>query len=502
MVLLCLPAAQSSGQVRVKQVDRGVYQPPTVTRASSKIDNNDDQPDAMEPPRMGGGPRFRKLSVEPTPLDVEPLTDSNDVELIRPASAMILGSTSNSSHAVLPDVVENAGFPVGSEDSWVLETNAREPYAVSSCDSCGSCDGVGPCDACCPSFPNARIRHGIENWFGSLELLLMFREGDLIPPLLSTGPNTAPDQTTLVGDEVIFDDMTAAGRVTIGTWLDDCQFRSLVFRLWSATEDEFDRAFDADDQEVLAIPFTAIDGTANSNLIDFPDGTGTLQGRFGTASVSASSNVYGGDVSVRQFWTGGLGTHYDVIYGYQYMRIDEQLALRTNSTITEAFSPTLQPGFTNAFQDHFETVNEFHGGQFGLSGRYREDCWSFHFLAKLGFGQVRREAELRGASQTTNGGPPVVPSDEGFFVRDSNSGRFRDSTFGWVPELNVGVGWQRYPRFDLTIGYHLIAMTDALEFSSVIDTTIDDTNNTRPTFDPSYDTYYVHGLNFGIRHVF
>ncbi|SMP46114.1 Putative beta barrel porin-7 (BBP7) [Neorhodopirellula lusitana] len=378
-------------------------------------------------------------------------------------------------------------------------------YGTSSCDGYG-CDsiGCGSCGRC--SLANGSLCLDPCRWFASMEVLLLFRKGDLIPALVTTSPGDTliddagqlPDATILAGGEKLFDDMTAGGRLTLGTWIDDCHNRSIVGRLWTSTESDY--SFSAREGvgsgNILAIP-TTLAGAANAAVISFPD-SDENSGRFGSVSVSADSNVFGGDVSVRQFWKGGLGTTFDVLYGYQYMRLDENLSLSTSSTFTQELLPT-EVGDNLTTSDSFDTTNEFHGGQLGLAGRYREGCWSFDFLAKFAFGQVSREIERRGSSVISTGTPPAGTSDTGILVTDTNSGTFSDDTFGWVPELDVSLGWHKYPRFDVTFGYNLIAMTNAARLSDVMDP---NNSTDAPRVNFTEDTFYLQGLHFGIRHVY
>lgn len=371
-------------------------------------------------------------------------------------------------------------------------------FETFGCDSCGygGCDGMcgpscDPCGAICVD-PN--------RWFGSAELMIMFRKGDRLPPLVTT--DTSPDTgsldtgTVLAGDDSVLKDATAGGRLTLGLWLDNHQCRSLVFRGWVAGDETYSFGADQRNFDVLAIPFFNVaTDLEDSNVLVFPNGTGTINGRFGAVGVSAHSEVHGADISIRQYWRGGLGTTFDFLYGYQYMRLAEGLSINSSSTLTEG----ADAGNFISIRDSFEAVNEFHGAQFGLAGRYREGCWSFNWLAKAAFGNVSRTAERQGSTTT---GPPETPLDGGLFVdADTNQGTTTSDTFGWVPELDVNLGWHRFNNFDVTIGYHLIAMSDAIQVSGIFDRNINDNNNIRPAPSMRDDTFYIQGIHFGLSYV-
>lgn len=569
LLTLCSPAL---GQVRTKKPDRGVYQPngPTIypnsaekrlppradstadsAAADNEIDDRGQTPAIVKPIRIEplpsmlpkharvklqsqkaarllevGDPKsvqlqpigFRSLDESPRREEVNPVSFEGSYEIQEPVERSTSRTWSpqhSGRHVPLgQETYIHGAEPVGMHgETWVqgdihYDTGYGDDYA-SGHESCGEygCDSMGSGHC---GISNGSLSFDPCRWFGSFELLLLWRNGDRIPPLVTTSPDATPiadagvlpDATVLAGDEKLFDQLTAGGRLTIGTWIDSCHQRSVVARLWAATEEDF--SFGARElgvgRGILAIPTTTTVDGSTAAVISFPD-SAENEGRFGTVSASASSNVYGGDISVRQFWTGGLGTTYDILYGYQYMRLDEDLSLRTNNTLTQdqAAPPFLEIGDTLVTSDSFDTLNEFHGGQFGLAGRYREGCWSFDFLAKVGFGNLQRRVERRGSSTII--APPTDPNNNntGILVTDGNRGTFTDNTFGWVPELDVSIGWHKYPRFDVTFGYNLIAMTDAVRLSDVMDP---NNNVDTPQAGFSEDTFYLQGLHFGIRHVY
>jgi hypothetical protein len=99
------------------------------------------------------------------------------------------------------------------------------------------------------------------------------------------------------------------------------------------------------------------------------------------------------------------------------------------------------------------------------------------------------------------------PQPFGLLVGESNSGNTKDNAFGWVPEVNASVGCQLTRNLDLSIGYHLIAMTDSLQASGMIDRDLAvNQNPSSGPKDPSplidYDTFHAHGLQFGINFLY
>lgn len=454
-----------------------------------------------------------------------------DVVLVRPQHAM--NTTPPAMHTIPQPIVDP-------DDQWVEESHPWHPSTVlhdSTCDGCGECDSLGcdslgcdsvgcdsmgcdsmgcdsmGCDPCWyRDWMNSSLSWDRDRWFGSVELLLMFRRGDRPPTLVTTGPSTDPDTAgeigqagtqVLVGGNSILKNVTAGGRFTLGTWIDPHQCRSLVLRGWFAGEKDFGFHANQDQIPVIARPFLNVsDNQAaeqDTQLVAFPN---RVSGRL---DIHAKSDVYGADVSLRQFWYGKYGGTIDFLYGYQYMRLKETLGISSTSTsLDDDFAPV---GAMISIADAFEAENDFHGGQVGVASRYREGCWSFNALAKVGFGSLRRRAQLSGSTVTSIDGVTAVDPN-GLLVRSTNEGTITDHTFGWVPELDLSIGWQRYPRFDVTFGYHVIAMTDALQVSGVIDPTpavnLSDppTGQQRPAALLNFETYYVQGIHFGVQHVY
>ncbi len=213
----------------------------------------------------------------------------------------------------------------------------------------------------------------------------------------------------------------------------------------------------------------------------------------------------GADVSARQKWFSRFGGTVDVLYGYQYMQMNEDLSISGLSiSQNDDFAPV---GSAIGVDDMFEVENEFHGGQFGLASRYREGCWSFHSLAKVGFGSLSRTERLRGETFTSIDGINATDPN-GLLVRSTNARSETDHTFGWVPELDFSLGWHQYPRFDLTFGYNVIAMTDAIQVSGLIDPELavnlsePPLGQQSPPIRSRHQTFYVQGIHFGLQYVY
>jgi hypothetical protein len=542
VVIVIAVAAPSSvlaqRQIRTKKPDRGVYQPPTAhSRTASRAETQSaeqrpharrqivdaDLVNATPMPKTRSENRSRRDATTRSAA-ARTQTRIRQTNLSEPVfNAPVLEDTPVVNGEVVDGefIVESYPHDLNAIDMGTLQPGCG--VEALGCDSCG-CDSIGcarsctgnracsrGCGSCLPK-PNGYISFSPDRWFGSIELMLMFRSGDRPPTLLTTGPSTDADTAgeigqagtqVVVGGDRIFEDLTAGGRLTLGTYLDSQQCRSLILRGWIAGEDTFGFSRDQNSLAVITRPFEDVSDNQAAQqdtlLVAFPDRA------TGSISIRGDSNVYGADISVRQFWYGIEGFSLDFLYGYQFMRLDENLAIQSTSlSLDDDFAPV---GSTISISDSFDVENEFHGGQIGVASMYREGCWSLSTLAKLGFGSLARRGDLQGETRTSIDGNSAV-DNQGLLVRDTNSGKREDHTFGLVPEIDLTLGWRKFPNYEVTVGYHITAMSDALQVSGAIDPALavnlsdPATGRQNPRRRFHYETFYVQGIHFGLQYVY
>lgn len=503
-------AANAQG-IRMKKPDRGTYQPPVSDAAVADDDRYREVDDARYHRSKAGlvdAGVDSGMTVAPEP-QLRPVSHAQSVApdppspipMVSESVPSSIASPTVSAEAIAGDVVYGGQYY--GEPACGIESTACDAL---TCDSgIAGCDSL-TCDGCSACRPTGYIVRAPHRWFGSIDLLSMWRKGDRLPPLVTTGSTgnlDDADTTVLAGDRTVFEGATMGGRLMIGTWLDEAQCRSLRFRAWAVGEDTYNFSADESDFNVLTRPFFNVsdgDTPGNETLqIAFPDVA------FGSVSVNGSSNVAGADIAVYQPWMRGFAGRVDVLYGYQYMRFDESLRIHSSSTSIDP-NVTLPPiGSIIDVTDTFDAENEFHGGQIGLATSHTSGCWSFRSLFKFGFGSLQRGARRSGTTVTSvDGNQSII--NEGLLVRSTNSSPLDDNTFGWIPEMDLSLGWHRFPRFDVKFGYHLIAMTDALQVSGMIDpdlavnSAIPPTGQQSPALAIRTDTIYVHGIHLGLHY--
>ncbi|MDA9778291.1 BBP7 family outer membrane beta-barrel protein [Rubripirellula sp.] len=454
------------------------------------------------------------------------------------AEAGVISSASSSStlnrltrFATLP-LWSHRGGEALSHDSTCDGCDACGPVACDSigcgifgCDqSKAECDMLG-CDSFGPlSSQRAGVMQSLRNhlssggthgsrsavshespWFGGVEYLMMWRRGVRLPTLLSTEvtDGTATREEVLVGGDRIMTRMTSGVRFTTGRWMNRQQTVGFVGRGWYGGRKQYHYAQDQSQTPILLRPFLdytdQFTPTSENQVIAEP-------GRAnGSVLITGDSEAFGADLSFRHFLGADYGATLDLLYGYQFVRFNEHLAIQTNSlSLDDDFAPV---GSSFAVSDSFQTSNEFHGAQLGLQTEYREGFWSFHGLAKLAFGSLHREA-LRVGETTVQVDSLSTTEPEGLLVRDTNSGRITNQQFSWVPEIDATLGWHRYQGWDLTLGYHLLAVTDAIQPCGAIDPDLGVnlsepfSGAARPSADLRYRTFYLHGIHFGLQRIY
>lgn len=566
-ICLLLSPAIVHAQVRSKKPDRAVYQPRVITPVQSEPEQFGVPNETVSSDREFAFREFKRVKTLPrssgnssasgpissdtsaqlveTRLDdqaikagIPPLSKLQPLPLDDLDSALPI-SVRNQHNSTIQQVgnteiklIPPKPVQIESPDLSAEQHQAAEPIAMEPLNSlhdatCDGCDGCGSndlwsCDSmCCDGLDchcgNAwhsviTDHFGSDRWFATAELMMMWRKGDRLPPLVTTGPdsdsNTAgqlgePGTEILFGEERTLTDLRAGGRFTIGAWLDDRECQALVGRFWFSGRESTHFQTDVNETPVIARPFlnvTPPSSTEDTLLIAFP---GLREN--GRISVNGTSDVMGADISVHQFMYGKFGGTIDLVYGYQYMRLDEDLSI--SSTLTNLDSGGAVPvGTIIDVHDSFNAISEFHGAQVGFASRYSERCWSFNSLIKFGFGSLNRIAKRSGMTSTTVGVDTDI-TNEGLLVNSNNSGTTSDRTFGWIPELDLSLGYRITPRLDATFGYHLVAMTDAVRVSGTIDpelavnsSSITPNDPARPTPNMQYETFYIQGIHFGLQY--
>lgn len=415
------------------------------------------------------------------------------------ALAAVWGLLSSSAQAqglgLLPDGFSwdaiPAAFHLGGSDSVSCA------QGVGCADPAGDFAGVTGCDRRCRCWDS----------YGDVELLLWWTKGTHLPPLVTTSPPGtpraeagvlgAPGTTVLFGDGLAGQDLQVGGRVTMGWWLDASHNFGVEGRFFALEGDSTTFFAQSTGDPILGIPFfnPALPGE-DAFLVAFP---GVSEG---SVRVNFTNDLFGTEVLGRIMMRRDQLRRVDLLAGYQFLRLDDDL--RINSLVTSTDPLSFVPiGTTFDVFDRFRGRNEFHGGVVGLQGSMARGCWSLNGTAKVGLGNMRQTVVIEGAQTITIPNSPGTTSGSGLFAQPSNIGSRTQDQFCFIPEVTLSLRYHFTDCLSASFGYNLIWMSDVVLGADHIDRVVDLSQNTaRPAFTFDDTDYWVQGMNFGLHYDF
>jgi hypothetical protein len=123
-------------------------------------------------------------------------------------------------------------------------------------------------------------------------------------------------------------------------------------------------------------------------------------------------------------------------------------------------------------------VNNFHGGQVGLLGRWWYGCWSFQIVAKVALGGIQSRYGIQGTtsiSDLTDGEYVTTSYDGGLLALPTNMGSGTSYNTSVQSELGIRLEYQPGTNTRISLGYTLLGWTNVVRVSSIIDTEINPT---------------------------
>jgi hypothetical protein len=308
------------------------------------------------------------------------------------------------------------------------------------------------------------------------EVPLYWRRSANPPPLVTTSPDGTPssiagqlpasDTTSiLLGNGPLNSEANAGFRLTLSTWLGNNKRFGLMFRYWTAGDQDDTFNFSSSTHSILARPFfnTSVSGSEvqSSQLIAY---TGQSNGSI---VVATTSQVQGVDLNLRRLLYQDRFTRVDWLWGYKGMSVDEGLSVRTNTSIFGNQNPLLT-GSQIDVVDNFQTENEFNGMSYGIMSTRHFARWKMEIMFRLGAGNLRRRVNIAGSTTTTSAPGAVNTTNQGLLARATNSQPFEDDTFVVVPEVGFSLAYAIRPGLDFNVGYHYMMLPKVAQASQQI----------------------------------
>jgi hypothetical protein len=313
------------------------------------------------------------------------------------------------------------------------------------------------------------------------------------------GPNGSQATTFLFGGSEVMANTSQGLRFSTDFSFDRSGTRGLLFRMFYASEIGESYTNAGGPNIVVTRPFSSVPGSTPATiLVNHPN---AAQGVTGTINASVTSEVSGGDLLVRSTIGRDRYGAFDLLVGYQHMRLDEGLSVVSNTT--QAGPPLTILDLS----DRFDTSNRFHGFALGFDSTVRRGLWSFGTMFKLGMGNIEREIDINGSSTVNVVGPPasVSTTTNGLLARNTNNGSYRSDRFILSPEVALTLGYRFSPRMDAMLTYTYLGLPSVARAGEQLDPNLEAnlsnplTGTVAPRFLETTSNYSLHSLSYGIQ---
>ena len=334
-----------------------------------------------------------------------------------------------------------------------------------------------------------------------------------LDPIVTTGPANVlpptnvgtivpggnPNTTILFGGSEVMANTSQGLRFSTDLSFDRSGSQGLLFRMFYASEIGESYTNAGGPNIVVARPFSSVPGSTPSTiLVNHPTAS---VGVTGTIDASVTSKASGGDLLVRSTIGRDRYGAFDLLVGYQHMRLDEGLSVISNTT--QAGPPVTILDLS----DRFNTSNRFHGFALGFDSTVRRGQWSLGTMFKLGMGNIDREIDINGFNQITVVGPPasVSTTTNGLLARNTNNGSYRSDRFIVSPEAALTLGYRFSPRMDATLTYTYLGLPSVARVGEQLDPNLEAnlsnplTGTVAPRFTEATSNYSLHSLSYGIQ---
>jgi hypothetical protein len=330
-----------------------------------------------------------------------------------------------------------------------------------------------------------------------------------LPPLatVSTDPNSTlpngvpgavggPSTAVIFGDRRVFDQGTSGIEIRGGYWLDDAQTTGIDLGAFIMAQARIGGTFGASASDTFAIYVPFFDITNGFPSRSFIGGAGI----DGGIHVDATSQFWGTDINFRRNLYRDGCTNFDVLLGYRYLRLEDNLTMETTS---DFFG--LQQNLTF---DRFRTHNDFNGGQIGIMGERRFGQFAVNGFLKLALGDVARTSDTFGFTVISTPGAASVITPGGVLTgaqTGTNSiARLTHHDFAAVPEIGFNLEYVVGDHMRVMGGYRFLYISDVSRAGDQVDVFQGPilVNGTTVIQHPlplnRSSEYYVHGFNVGV----
>ncbi len=382
-----------------------------------------------------------------------------------------------------------------SSDAIVESEEGLVHSSHTSCGACGSTDG----DCSCDGIPHINIKlafpfaQAFEHLSVRMEAAHFWRDNQNVPALVRTG--TGAGTNDLFGGTVVPENQSQGYRGEFAWRFNHDSCTSVQVRFFDAGV----QSLTFDSRTAGAIPNIVL---PYNNPPVSPPGPIVIRNTpavTGDVLAHTTSDLFGGDVLLKQIAYRSCNSKLDVLFGYQTASLTESVYINSSNAV----------GVNSLeLRDRFDTNSRFHAGVIGLSGVAYAPRWSLSGVTKLGMGNMNRYVGIDG-DQTIAVGPPPVASasqDQGLHARATNMGTYEVDTFVVSPEVNVTFGFRLTRRLEATVGYDYLLLpkvaraADQFDRGLFVNLNNPLTGDPRPNFVLTESDLGVHSLNYGLQY--
>lgn len=332
------------------------------------------------------------------------------------------------------------------------------------------------------------------------EALLWFPQSRTNPALAATAPagqfpslnnpNAVP-----IGQQ-FGNNLSPGLRLDAGRYFGDGSF-GIGGRFWILSEDDdtFSLSGNGTNQSIGRPFFNASPGAGFEDAVQNAFEDGGVDTFDGSVSADASLTIIAAEAYGRLNLGSGKQYHTDLIGGYSYFGIDDDLSITSRST-------DKQDGGVTRFNDVFNTSNDFHGGQLGTETILRRGRWVARSLTKVHLGNMNQQVAISGTgSVSATNVSPVLPFGNGLLAGGAN-GVFTRDDFAFAPEMNLKLGYRFRDHITFSVGYSFIYWSQVALAGQQIDRNlvIDATTGVQPRSLPysiKNSGFWAQGVDLG-----
>lgn len=344
------------------------------------------------------------------------------------------------------------------------------------------------------------------------EYLAWWFTGDSLPPLVTTSPASTPrpqagvlgEPTTsvLFGDETVSDGLNSGARFVFGMCVSPtARIEGEWFGFGSQTT-SFSSA--SDGSTILARPFfNLVTDAQDANIVAYPNQLA------GTINASVSSQLMGAGIHASYLLnyceSCDRYTRLDFLYGFRYLGFYERLGINSSATSIDPFSP-IPVGTTLDLSDRFSASSNFFGANLGAMVERRTGRWYLTAVGWLGIGGTSQQVAINGSTTVTQPDGDSDESDGGLLALPTNIGKYNESQFTVVPQLELKAAYLLSPNLRLTVGYDLIYWSNVVRAADQVDLNVNPSQSgdepligpAGPLFTMHQSDLFIHGISTGL----